>query len=70
MRGFKDRDQVRLPRREDYAGVESRNIKRASLSTHRKDMYSKESKSRKHMMPTDNSKYRNQVWLKDAAAGD
>lgn len=65
-----DRAQARLPRRDDYAGVESRNMNRASLSTQGKDMYSKESKSRKPMMPADNSKYRNQVWLEDAAAGD
>lgn len=64
------RDQAKLPRRHDYAGVECRRMNRASLNTQGKDRYSKESNSRKPMMPVDNSKYRNHVWLEDAAAWD
>lgn len=33
------RDQAKLPRRHDYAGVESRRMNRASLNTQGKDRY-------------------------------
>lgn len=65
-----DRDQTKLPRRDDYAGVESRKMNRASLSTRWRDGYSRENNSGEPMMPDDNTKYRNQVWLDDAVTED
>lgn len=56
----KDRS-AKLPRRDDYAAIESRRMNRASLSTKGKDGYSRENNNGKCMMPADNTKYRNQI---------
>ena len=65
-----DRDQAKFPRRDDYAGTESWRMNRALQSTQGKDGYSRGNNNRKRMMPADNAKYRNQVWLEDAVAED